>query len=261
MSDKTCIVDQYGQSYCDIVNEKMQDKLIYDYDFKNYTMKAINESKSEERIALYGRGRWYLSGIFTITEQVNQNGNYYKNEVVEPVIEKYQTNIMMGTSLGETMHPVERDLVDPDLASVKCLSYYRESPTSNIYRGELLVLKTPKGRTLMDLLEDHVTLSVSTRSLGAGRTEFIDGRQVEVLTIWDLLGVDVVLDPSVMEAVMQAIREGRYINKGLLLKRQNESFKKRMDKIVNNNKHMVTMREEDFRKMINEIVNAVGDYR
>jgi hypothetical protein len=267
-----CIIDRYGNNLCDKINKSISDRIFYDFDHKNYAMKSNkilkidesadinNSSENSELVKLYGSNRWYLEGIFTITNKVNRNGNLYVNDIVAPEVIRYSNeNILGGYALGETLHPIDRDIVDPDLASVKCIKYERESPTSDIYIGKLLVLNTRKGRTISDLLDDHVTLSVSTRSLGLADSVMFEGKMVEKLTLWDLLAPDIVLDPSVMEAVMQAIREGRYVNKDLLKKRQNEQFRKRMDENVIKNRFNEVMKKDEFVMMMKEIFDVIGE--
>ena len=248
-----CFVDQYGNSACDKLKNTLSDRLFVDVNEAN-VVKATGGTK--DLIKTYGKDRIYLQGIFIVSDSTNRNLNYYPDDIVSPEIDKYQSEIIRGTALGEILHPEDRDIVDPAKVAVKVLSFGRLSENSNEYGGSLLLLNTPRGKILQDLVKDRVTLGVSTRSLGYANKGRINNIMVDILQVWDLLAVDVVFDTGVALAMMQAIRENRYVNKDMLLSRYNENIKRKMDKMVIDNKYIKVSRQ-DLMNMANDIVGLV----
>ena len=132
-------------------------------------MKLITEQIEEVKFLTEennGKKNHYIQGVFLQGEIKNRNGRVYPIDILEREVGRYTTeNISKNRALGELGHP-EGPTVNLDRASHKIESLVREG---NNYIGKAKLLDTPMGQIAKSLLDEGVSLGVSSRGVGSLR--------------------------------------------------------------------------------------------
>lgn len=170
-------------------------------------MKLITEQIEEVKFLTEdnnGKKNHYIQGVFLQGEIKNRNGRVYPIDILEREVGRYTTeNISKNRALGELGHP-EGPTVNLDRASHKIESLVREG---NNYIGKAKLLDTPMGQIAKSLLDEGVSLGVSSRGVGSlremGGANYVrDDYQLAT-------AADIVADPSAPDAFVQGIMEGK----------------------------------------------------
>lgn len=168
-------------------------KLITEQRFGN--VQVIKESK---------KGTLYIKGVFLQAEQVNRNGRIYRMPVMEREVDRYiKQYVDKGRALGELGHP-DGPTVNLDRVSHKITELYRDG---NNFVGKAQILSTPTGKIAESLLNEGVTLGVSSRGIGSLR-ETREGYKEVGEDFMLATAADIVADPSAPDAFVQGILEG-----------------------------------------------------
>lgn len=150
--------------------------------------------------------KMYIEGVFMETGP-NKNGRFYDmNKVLLPEVNRYiSEKINRNCALGELGHP-PTFTVNPDRVAIM-IKELRQQSDSAIY-GKALVLDTPMGNIVRNLIEAGVTCGVSSRGIGSVKLNSSTGLN-EVQNDFKLATpADVVTDPSAPNAFVQGIMEG-----------------------------------------------------
>ena len=193
------------------------------------TMKLITEQIEEVKFLTEdnnGKKNHYIQGVFLQGEIKNRNGRVYPIDILEREVSRYTTeNISKNRALGELGHP-EGPTVNLDRASHKIESLVREG---NNYIGKAKLLDTPMGQIAKSLLDEGVSLGVSSRGVGSlremGGANYVrDDYQLAT-------AADIVADPSAPDAFVEGIMEGKewVWDNGLLKEQEISSIKKGID--------------------------------
>ena len=180
------------------------------------TPRMIKESKE------MNNGRIILSGVIQKANTLNQNGRVYPRAILEREVMNYQKFIKERRAMGELDHP------DESVVSLKNVSHLVIEAYMNgdDVHGKIEILSTPSGKIAQSLIEDGVTLGISSR--GVGSTTQQAGNDV-VQDDFQLICWDLVSEPSTPGAFM--LREGKKIKKSELNKLFNKSD--RIDRVFN----------------------------
>ena len=192
-------------------------------------MKLITEQIEEVKFLTEdnnGKKNHYIQGVFLQGEIKNRNGRVYPIDILEREVSRYTTeNISKNRALGELGHP-EGPTVNLDRASHKIESLVREG---NNYIGKAKLLDTPMGQIAKSLLDEGVSLGVSSRGVGSlremGGANYVrDDYQLAT-------AADIVADPSAPDAFVEGIMEGKewVWDNGLLKEQEISSIKKKID--------------------------------
>ena len=192
-------------------------------------MKLITEQIEEVKFLTEdnnGKKNHYIQGVFLQGEIKNRNGRVYPIDILEREVGRYTTeNISKNRALGELGHP-EGPTVNLDRASHKIESLVREG---NNYIGKAKLLDTPMGQIAKSLLDEGVSLGVSSRGVGSlremGGANYVrDDYQLAT-------AADIVADPSAPDAFVEGIMEGKewVWDNGLLKEQEIASIKKGID--------------------------------
>jgi len=192
-------------------------------------MKLITEQIEEVKFLTEdnnGKKTHYIQGVFLQGEIKNRNGRVYPIDILEREVSRYTTeNISKNRALGELGHP-EGPTVNLDRASHKIESLVREG---NNYIGKAKLLDTPMGQIAKSLLDEGVSLGVSSRGVGSlremGGANYVrDDYQLAT-------AADIVADPSAPDAFVEGIMEGKewVWDNGLLKEQEISSIKKGID--------------------------------
>lgn len=181
-------------------------KLITEQRFGN--VQVIKENK---------KGTLYIKGVFLQAEQVNRNGRIYRMPVMEREVKRYiEHYVNKGRALGELGHP-DGPTVNLDRVSHKITELYRDG---NNFVGKAQILSTPTGKIAESLLNEGVTLGVSSRGIGSLR-ETREGYKEVGEDFMLATAADIVADPSAPDAFVSGVMEGKeWVWEGGILKEQ-----------------------------------------
>ena len=173
-----------------------------------------------------GKKHFYIQGPFLQGDIKNRNGRIYESRILAKEVGRYNDEyITKNRAMGELGHP-DGPTVNLDRVSHKITSLKQEG--SN-FIGRAKILETPMGRIAGALLNDGVTLGVSSRGMGSlvsrNGTNYV-GEDFMLAT-----AADIVADPSAPDAFVQGIMEGRewVWDNGLLKERDVQRVKTTID--------------------------------
>ena len=196
-------------------------------------MKLITEEISDVKFITEGKGskkKMYIEGVFLQGDLKNRNGRMYPVNTLAKEVNRYnEAFVAKGRALGELGHP-DGPTVNLDRVSHKITSLRQEG---NNFVGKAQLLETPMGKIAKSLLDEGVTLGVSSRGVGSLR-ESSNGCKVVGEDFMLATAADIVADPSAPDAFVSGIMEGKeWIWDGGILREQLASHtKKRINTLV-----------------------------
>ena len=192
-------------------------------------MKLITEEVSNVKFITEGKGskkKLYIEGTFLQGEIKNRNGRVYPVSTLANEVTRYNESFVnKGRALGELGHP-DGPTVNLDRVSHKITSLKQEG---NNFVGKAQILNTPMGKIASSLIEEGVTLGVSSRGVGSLREQngvkYV-GEDFQLAT-----AADIVADPSAPDAFVNGIMEGKeWVWEGGILR---EALAERTKKSIN----------------------------
>ena len=196
-------------------------------------MKLITEEISSVKFITEGKGakkRLYIEGVFLQGNLKNRNGRMYPVDTLAKEVGRYtESFIKKGRALGELGHP-DGPTVNLDRVSHKITELRREG---NNFVGKAQLLETPMGKIAKSLINEGVTLGVSSRGIGTLK-EDRDGLKVVGEDFQLATAADIVADPSAPDAFVNGIMEGKeWVWEGGVLREQFvDETKKRINTLV-----------------------------
>ncbi|AEC52988.1 prohead core scaffolding protein and protease [Synechococcus phage S-CRM01] len=151
-----------------------------------------------------GKKSFWIQGPFLQGDIKNRNGRIYESRILAKEVGRYNENyVNKGRAVGELGHP-DGPTVNLDRVSHK-ITELKQNGSNFI--GKAKILETPMGRIASALLNDGVTLGVSSRGMGSlverDGTKFV-GEDFMLAT-----AADIVADPSAPDAFVQGIMESK----------------------------------------------------
>ena len=196
-------------------------------------MKLITEEISNVKFITEGKGskkKMYIEGVFLQGDLKNRNGRMYPVNTLAKEVNRYnEAFVAKGRALGELGHP-DGPTVNLDRVSHKITSLRQEG---NNFVGKAQLLDTPMGKIAKSLLDEGVTLGVSSRGVGSLR-EDRNGCKVVGEDFMLATAADIVADPSAPDAFVSGIMEGKeWVWEGGILREQlGSQTKKRINTLV-----------------------------
>ena len=196
-------------------------------------MKLITEEISDVKFITEGKGskkKMYIEGVFLQGDLKNRNGRMYPVQTLAKEVNRYnEAFVAKGRALGELGHP-DGPTVNLDRVSHKITSLRQEG---NNFIGKAQLLETPMGKIAKSLLDEGVTLGVSSRGVGSLR-ESSNGCKVVGEDFMLATAADIVADPSAPDAFVSGIMEGKeWVWEGGILREQlGSQTKKRINTLV-----------------------------
>lgn len=155
--------------------------------------------------AVDGKKSMFIEGIFLQGNKVNRNKRLYQTNVLAREVNRYNEQyVEKGRALGELGHP-DGPTVNLDRVSHKIVSLKQEGDN---FIGKAKILDTPMGKIAQSLVNEGVTLGVSSRGAGSLR-ENHRGYKVVGEDFFLSTAADIVADPSAPDAFVQGIMEGK----------------------------------------------------
>jgi hypothetical protein len=147
-------------------------------------------------------GNLMVEGILATAEVKNGNGRYYKKELWDREMEKYDQLVKERRSMGELDHP-ESTVINLKNVSHIVTGYNWDGDQ---LMGTIEILPTPSGNILKELIRNGVTVGVSSRGMGSLEQ---NGSVMEVQDDFELLCWDFVSTPSNPGSFMSVLQEGK----------------------------------------------------
>ena len=200
-------------------------------------MKLITEEVSKVKFITEGRGakkKMYIEGVFLQGDIKNRNGRMYPVNTLSREVNRYNESfIKKGRALGELGHP-DGPTVNLDRVSHKITSLRQEGRN---FVGKAQLLDTPMGKIAKSLIDEGVTLGVSSRGVGSLKTT-TEGYKVVGEDFMLATAADIVADPSAPDAFVSGIMEGKeWVWEGGILREQlAETTAKRINTLVDQRK-------------------------
>lgn len=177
-----------------------------------------------------GKKSMFIEGVFLQGNQKNRNGRVYKTDTLAREVGRYSEQyIAKGRALGELGHP-DGPTVNLDRVSHKIVSLRQEG---NNFIGKAKLLDTPMGKIAKDLVNEGVTLGVSSRGVGS-LTETRQGYKLVGEDFMLATAADIVADPSAPDAFVQGIMEGKewvFVN-GILTEQEIDHTRSTINNLV-----------------------------
>jgi hypothetical protein len=151
-------------------------------------------------------GNPVVEGILATAEVKNGNGRYYKKELWEREIDKYMSCVKENRALGELDHP-ESSIINLKNVSHNIVGIWWDGDK---VMGKLEILPTPSGNIVKALIDNNITIGVSSRGMGSLKPL---GETMEVQDDFELLCWDFVSTPSNPGSWMHVTKSG--LNEGL----------------------------------------------
>ena len=151
---------------------------------------------------LSNRGNPMVEGILATAEVKNGNGRYYPRELWEREIDKYMESVKQNRALGELDHP-ESSVINLKNVSHNITEMWWDGDE---VLGKIEILPTPSGNILKALIENNITVGVSSRGMGSLQDR---GGVLEVQDDFELLCWDFVSTPSNPGSYMEIVTEGK----------------------------------------------------
>ena len=151
---------------------------------------------------LSNRGNPMVEGILATAEVKNGNGRYYPKELWEREIDKYMESVKQNRALGELDHP-ESSIINLKNVSHNITEMWWDGDK---VLGKIEILPTPSGNILKALIENNITVGVSSRGMGSLEDR---GGVLEVQDDFELLCWDFVSTPSNPGSYMEIVTEGK----------------------------------------------------
>ena len=147
-------------------------------------------------------GNLIVEGILATAEVKNGNGRYYKKELWDREMEKYDQLVKERRSMGELDHP-ESTVINLKNVSHIVTGYNWDGDQ---LMGKIEILPTPSGDILKELIKNGITVGVSSRGMGSLEQ---NGSVMEVQDDFELLCWDFVSTPSNPGSFMSVLKEGQ----------------------------------------------------
>jgi len=156
---------------------------------------SLTESKVSKR------GNPVVVGVLATAEVKNGNGRYYSKDLWEREIDKYNELVKENRVMGELDHP-ESQVINLKNVSHNITDMWWDD--DNVM-GKIEILPTPSGNILKALIDNGITVGVSSRGMGSLKQM---GEVMEVQDDFELLCWDFVSTPSNPGSYMHLVKEG-----------------------------------------------------
>ena len=171
-----------------------------------------------------GKKKLFIEGTFLVGDRVNKNNRMYKMDTLRNEVTRYTKELIeTNRALGELGHP-DTPSINLDRTCIKIVSLQEDGDT---FRGKALVLDTPYGQIVRNLIDNDVNLGVSSRALGSLQMTK-EGYNLVQDDLRLATAADVVADPSAPGAFVNGIMENKewMMVDGKFVESDHDRFKK-----------------------------------
>ena len=175
-----------------------------------------------------GKKKLFIEGTFLVGDRVNKNNRMYKMDTLRNEVTRYTKELIeTNRALGELGHP-DTPSINLDRTCIKIVSLQEDGDT---FRGKALVLDTPYGQIVRNLIDNDVNLGVSSRALGSLQMTK-EGYNLVQDDLRLATAADVVADPSAPGAFVNGIMENKewMMVDGKFVESDHDRFRKTIQK-------------------------------
>lgn len=152
-----------------------------------------------------GKKNLYIEGTFLVGDTVNRNNRMYEMRTLRNEVNRYNEEfIKTNRALGELGHP-DTPSINLERVSHKIVSLVEDG---NTFYGKALVLDTPYGQIVKNMIDNGVNLGVSSRALGSVM-QTKEGYNLVQDDLRLATAADIVADPSAPGAFVNGIMENK----------------------------------------------------
>lgn len=224
----------------------MNNLLIEEIDFGSVENKILTESSKDGKPVK----KYYLSGVHAEAEVKNGNGRIYPLPVLEKnIIRLNEKDIPYRRMLGELSHPNNLD-INYERVSHLTIDLKLEG---NQAIGKSLVMDTPLGRIVKNLMDEDVKIGTSTRGAGTLKQSIVQNDY-----FWKCN--DLVHDPSAPNATLSAICENRLewvLEEGVLTEKEVQDVVSEVNKVIIEHQFSIEDRQSAFLKIFQNTLNKI----
>lgn len=167
-----------------------------------FLLREINENIEYLTESVDGKKSYFLEGVFLQGNTKNRNGRIYPVDVLENEVEKYTENyIVKKRAFGELDHPSTPSVNMKNVSHV--ITSLKRDGDNFIGKAKILT-ETPNGKIVTALIDEGLTLGVSSRGMGALKEQ--SGAKV-VEQYYMTTAADIVSDPSAPAAFPASVFE------------------------------------------------------
>ena len=173
--------------------------------------KLVKEPETITESSVNGQRKYTrLTGLVQKSDEPNENGRVYPHDVMVEAIEYLQPAIKARMVLGELDHPDDAK-IHTENACLLLTKLWLEG--KDVYAQFEILEGMPKGQMLKALIDQGVTVSISSRGVGDVETQLMeDGTQVNrVLPGFRFVCFDAVNEPSVKGTALNVMESKRRI--------------------------------------------------
>jgi hypothetical protein len=168
-------------------------------------MKVVSIPLTEEEQKIGKKQEMFIQGPMLVGNSKNKNGRVYDTDkVLVPAVEKYAKERINGQkglrAAGELNHPS-----GPEINLERISHYITElKMEGDVGYGKAKIASTATGEVLRNLVSDGYIPGMSTR--GLGKLDQKGG--VDYVSVYEMVAIDAVHDPSAPGAFVEAVMEG-----------------------------------------------------
>lgn len=163
-----------------------------------------------------------LTSLVQKADYPNENGRVYPLSIMKEAVESIQESVNSRMVLGELDHPDDAK-IHTENACLLLTKIWLEN--KNVY-GQFEILEDmPKGKMLKALIDQRVTVSISSRGIGDIESELMeDGSEInKVMPGFRFVCFDAVNDPSVTGTALSVMESRQRNIQRLKHRKDNES--------------------------------------
>lgn len=151
-----------------------------------------------------GKKDYYLKGIIMMAEIVNKNGRRYPLQTLLKEVNRYNEEyVAKNRALGELGHP-DKPTINLDRTSHRFVEIHQDG---NNFVGKALIMDTPMGIIVKNLMDAGTQLGMSSRAMGSLKPDEKGVMVVQPDLHLSTAG-DIVADPSAPNAFVEGVMEG-----------------------------------------------------
>tara|TARA_R100000353_G_scaffold154115_1_gene112805 strand:- start:2149 stop:2805 length:657 start_codon:yes stop_codon:yes gene_type:complete len=159
----------------------------------------ITEAKED------GGKNYFIEGIFMQGEIKNRNGRKYPIQTLLKEVNRYNKEyVEKNRAYGELGHPQGPTI---NLERVSHMIKELHQDGNNIMGRAKIMIETPMGKIVKNLMDEGAKLGVSSRGMGTLKQDK-DGTNIVSNDFQLATAADIVADPSAPEAFVEGIMEG-----------------------------------------------------
>lgn len=162
-------------------------------------------SFSETEDKATGQKRMKIIACVQEADKINKNGRLYPRKVLNSAAAAFQYKLR-HRAFGQVDHPQLKQRLQDTSHIVQRLFW--DTANDKKLNAELLILDTPSGQVLKEIVRANGKPGLSSRGQGLGKKEKVDGKDAEVIQPgFRFDSFDFVIDPSVKNAGIKRVIE------------------------------------------------------